>query len=177
MTALEHDDELFGDEPFTAPGKVNRISQQFSAFPVAMLESPAWRVASKSCRLFVDRLAIELSRHAGKDNGALPVTYDDCIEHGICDYQSVRQAQREAEALGFCECTERGRGGNATWRKASLWRVTFLLSKNLEMTHEWSKIKTLAEAKAIAQRARAAKEKKARPKLLRKPNRRQAAAA
>jgi hypothetical protein len=149
-TKIEDDDVEWGI--IKSPKKVNQIAERYAAYPVAMLDSPAFRALSKSGHMFIARLAIELSRHGGKDNGALPVTFQNCIDYGIHP-KSVAPAQREAEALGFCECTERGRGGNADFRTPSLWRVTFLNS-NLKQTHKWRRIKTCAEAKRITKRAR-----------------------
>jgi hypothetical protein len=94
------------------PKRRNKISGQFTARPIEMLESPAYRVLSRSAHMVIARLEIELAHHGGNDNGKLPVTTDDFIEYGM-HRGSVAPAIREAEALGFIRVTERGRGGNA----------------------------------------------------------------
>jgi hypothetical protein len=144
------------------PKKRNRISEQFSARLVSMLESPAWQVTSRPCRMFLDRLEIELAHHGGNDNGKLPLTYQDCIEYGMYR-DSIAPAQREAVALGFAELTQQGRGGNADYNKPNLWRLTYIEGRDRRVpaTHEWRRIKTLEEAERIARAARKDKDPKA----------------
>jgi hypothetical protein len=135
----------------------NRISEAFSVHPVSMLRSPARRVLSRAARQFLDRLEIELCDHGGNDNGRLPLTFDDCVDHGI-HRNAVAPAQREAVKLGFAELTKRGRGGNAEYREPNLWRLTYVHGRGgIEPTHEWRKIVSLEEAEAIARGARKAK--------------------
>jgi hypothetical protein len=81
------------------------------------------------------------------------VTYDDFERYGIHRH-AIGPAIREVVALGFVEITEAGRAGNAEWRKPNLFRLTYRHTK-YESTNEWEKIKTLEEAVAIAQAARA----------------------
>ena len=90
----------------------NRISGQFAARLIEMLESPAYRALSGSAHKVISRIEIELGHHGGNDNGRLPVTTNDFVEYGM-HRTSVAPAIREAEALGFIRVTERGRGGNA----------------------------------------------------------------
>jgi hypothetical protein len=141
--------------------------EQFSAHPIRMLESPAYRVLSRAAHQFMDRLEIELAHHGGNCNGQLMVTYQDLIRYGLSRNQ-IAAAMREAVALGFAELTRKGRGGNADHRNASQWRITYLLSRETfadplasAPTHEWDKIKTLEQAKRIARDARAAKDERA----------------
>jgi len=125
-----------------------------------MLQSPAWRVLSRAARQFLDRLEIEMARHAGH-NKDLPLTYQDLIEYGMTREQ-IPAAMREAQALGFVECTEKGSGGNAEWRKPSLWRLTYRHNHRGDRddpgnfpTHEWEKIGSVDAALAIQREARA----------------------
>jgi hypothetical protein len=83
------------------------------------MESPAFRVLSLSARRVLDRVEIEHAHHGGKDNGALPVTFDDFQRYGIHRH-AVAPAIREVVALGFLEITQQGRAGNAAWRKLDL---------------------------------------------------------
>jgi hypothetical protein len=145
------------DEGIAGRKKRNRINGQFSAHLVEMLESPAWSTLSRGAHQFLSRLEIELAHHGGNDNGKLPLTYANLIDYGMGRDQ-IAPAMREAVALGFAECTKRGRGGNADSRAPSKWRITYAHCISDQPTHEWRKIKTMLEAKAIATAARAAKD-------------------
>jgi hypothetical protein len=138
--------------------KGNKISGQFSGHLIEMLESPAWRVLSQSALRLLFRVEIEHARHGGKDNGALPVSYDDFEAYGI-DRHAIAPAMREVVALGFLEITEAGRAGNAAWRKPNLFRLTYRHVKGAhgDGTHEWRKIATIEQASLIAKAARSAK--------------------
>jgi hypothetical protein len=140
------------------------ISGQFAPRLIEMLESPAHRVLSKSATRVIERIEIELAHHGGKDNGRLAVTLADFERFGI-DRQGISPAIREAVALGFVEVTERGRAGNAEFRRPNLYRLTFRPSKGQsgDGTHEWRKTanhpgatdaENLAAAAAIAKAAR-----------------------
>jgi hypothetical protein len=130
----------------------HKINGAFAPRTIEMLQSPAWRVLSLSARRLLDRIEIELARHGGKDNGALPVTFDNFEDYGI-ERHAIGPAQREAEALGFIGLI-RGAGGNAEFRKPSLFRLTYRPTKRKLETNEWSKIKTETEAKKIAVNSR-----------------------
>lgn len=138
---------------------------QFHARIIEMMESPAYRVLSLSAHRVLDRICIELAHKGGKNNGKLPVTYEQFVEHGI-DRHAIKPAIRELCALGFIEVTEEGRAGNAEWRRPNLFRLTFTYTdKNHPPTHEWKRIPNdLLIAKRIAATARGlvAKSKKRR---------------
>jgi hypothetical protein len=141
----------------------NRISGQWSARLIEMLESPAYRALSLSAHRVISRIEIELGHHGGNDNGKLPVTFNDFVDYGV-DRAAVAPALREAEALGFIRLTERGHGGNSEFRKPNLFGLTFAHGRHAlskPPTHEWRKIKTLEEALEIARTARAAKDSSA----------------
>jgi hypothetical protein len=141
----------------------NQINGQFSVRLVEMQESPAYRAMSRGGHLVVSRVEIELAHHGGNDNGWLPVTHLQFIDYGV-HHQSVAAHIREAEALGFIRVTERGRGGNADHRAPSFFFLTFAHNRDSLKTppsHEWRRIKTMEEAKQIAQNARASKDKRA----------------
>ena len=125
-----------------------------------MLESPAYRALSHSALRVISRVEIELAHH-GKDNGKLPVTYDNFQDYGI-DRHAIGPAIREAVALGFLEITEAGRAGNAEWRTPNLFRITFRHAKGLpgDGTHEWRRIDTKDEAVSTAKAARKMKARK-----------------
>lgn len=141
----------------------NRISGQFSARPIEMLRSPAYRTLSQSAHRVISRIEIELADHGGNDNGRLPVTKQDFVDYGISP-RLVALAVREAEALGFIRITQRGRGGNAEHRQPSLYFLTFALGRESRAqppTNEWRKIESIEAADAIAKDARNAKDSKA----------------
>jgi hypothetical protein len=130
-----------------------QIGEQFSPRLIRMLRSPAWSVASLSCRRVLERIEIELADHGGTDNGKLPVTYDDFQRYGI-DRHAIRPAIREAVALGFLEITEVGRAGNAEWAKPNLFRLTYRETNYAPPTHAWDKITSEVQAKILAAAAR-----------------------
>jgi hypothetical protein len=134
----------------------NQISGQFSTRLIEMLESPPYRVLSRSAHMIISRIEIELAHHGGNDNGRLPVTTDDFVDYGM-HRTSVAPAIREAEALGFIRVTERGRGGNAEHRSPNLFFLTFAHARNSRQhppTHDWRRIKTFEEAEQIGRQAR-----------------------
>jgi hypothetical protein len=145
------------------PKRHNKISGQFAAHPIEMLESPAFRVLSQSAHKVISRIEVELAHHGGNDNGRLPVTTDQFVEYGM-HRSSVAPAIREAEALGFIHVTEHGRGGNAEHRRTNLFYLTFSNwrgSKAEPPPHDWRKVKTVQDAERIAAEARNAKDRSA----------------
>ena len=141
----------------------NRISGQFAARLIEMLESPAYRALSASAHKAISRIEIELGHHGGNDNGRLPVTTNDFVEYGM-HRTSVAPAIREAEALGFIRVTERGRGGNAEYGTPNLFFLTFAQSRDSGKhppTHDWRRFKTLDEAEEAARSARNNKDPRA----------------
>jgi hypothetical protein len=137
----------------------NRINGQFAARRIEMLESPAYRVLSRSGHMIISRVEIELAAHGGNDNGRLPVTTEDFVEYGM-HRTSVAPAIREADALGLIRVTERGRAGNAEHRSPNLFYLTYAHhrdSRKHPPTDEWRSIQTLQEANQIACAARANK--------------------
>jgi hypothetical protein len=134
---------------------------QWSGRLIEMLESPAFRALSLAAHRIIHRVEIELAHHGGKDNGRLPVTFDDFERYGIHRH-SIAPGIREAVALGFLEITQKGRAGNAEWRQPNLFRLTFRPAKGVygsDGSHEWRKIRE-EEALAIATDARKAKSEK-----------------
>jgi hypothetical protein len=135
-----------------------KCDEPFIMLPRSLLESFAWRAASLSCRLAVDRVTIEHLRHAGTQNGNLIVRKVDFIEHGIYN-DGVAPALREACALGFLMMTVRGRAGNAEHRSAHQWALTFIRDKRGKMlSTTWKRFQSLEDAEKVAAEARAAKD-------------------
>jgi hypothetical protein len=126
-----------------------------------LLMSPAWRALSLSARRVLNRLEIEMMSNGGaqSSNGCLIVTYTDFIEYGVRK-DSLGSAIREAVALGLVAITEPGRGGNAAFRKATKYRLTYHRFKiaqdsttTFEPTNEWRQLKTTAEARGAVEAA------------------------
>jgi hypothetical protein len=117
-----------------------------------MFMSPAWRVLSLSARRLLDRIEIEMMSHGGpRSNGRLPVTHSDFIKYGV-RRNSIAAALREVVVLGFLEITVQGRGGNAAYRKASQFRLTYHQFKEdrdgevlYEPTNEWRRFDTVSD--------------------------------
>jgi hypothetical protein len=136
-----------------SPRRKNRIAGQFSARTIEMMESPAYIALGGSARKILDRLEIEHAHHGGNDNGKLPCTYEHFFEYGVHRH-SIAPALRELEALGFIEITERGRAGNAEWRRPHLFRLTYRQVGNAKPTDEWRRVRTQHDADMISRAAR-----------------------
>lgn len=147
----------------------NKISEQFIARPRSMMESPAYRVLTLSAHRILARLEVEQCAHGGTANGKLPVTYDDFERYGIAR-ECVFPAINLCSALGFVEITERGRAGNAEFRKPNLYRLTYLATPFSGPTNEFQRIESDAEAKRIAKRVRAEASRDARRREKQKPS-------
>ena len=133
--------------------KQRKISGQFAPRTIEMLRSPAFRILSLTGRRILDRIEIELASHGGKDNGKLPVTYQNLKDFGICNRTDIARGKRELCALGFVECT-RGYAGNGEFRRPTLFRLTYLPAYGKGPTHEWRQIETVEEAERIAKKVR-----------------------
>jgi len=79
-----------------------RDGGQWTARPIEMLESPAYRVLSKTGHRLLALLEAELARRGGEGNGHLVLTYKDCVGSGI-DRHAIHPALLEVQALGFVE--------------------------------------------------------------------------
>jgi hypothetical protein len=128
----------------------NQITTQWAARSIEMLDSPAYRALGLSEHRALARIEIEFANHAGKDNGRLPVTFDDFAEYGI-RRSSIGPALTALETLGFIQITEHGK-----MAKAAEYRVSnrFLLlsrppQRGLEPPpNKWKRFKTIKEAAA-----------------------------
>jgi len=136
-------------------------SGQWCGRPREMLESAAYRVMSRAGHQVLSRIELELRYHAGKENGRLPVTFQNFVDYGI-SRKCVAPALREIEALGFIEISHHGRGGNADHRSPNLFRLTYEPTKDADPTNEWKKFaagrdadaEMMAEAAKVAEMAR-----------------------
>jgi hypothetical protein len=143
-------------------GRRNRIAGDWSALLAEVLESPPWRVLSRSARLVIDRVRLELCLHGGNASTQLCVTYDDFEKYGVHRH-SIKSGIREAIALGFLCVTRQGRGGNAAYRLPTHYRLTFMNANDATPTHEWRQFRTMAAAKAAARAARSEARRNRKP--------------
>src|SRR5665213_204875 len=89
---------------------------QFVMHTIEMLESAAYRALSVSGHRILARIEIEHGHHGGKENGKLPVRFDDFEEYGISP-KCVAPALREVQALGFDNVTRRGRPSKSDFKR------------------------------------------------------------
>jgi hypothetical protein len=149
--------------------KDNKISGQFAARLIEMMESPAYRVLSLSAHRALSRIEIEWAHHGGQDNGRLPVTFDDFVAYGL-HRTAIGPALVELEALGFIVVTDQGKMAHAAdYRRPKKFLLTSRpVPKGADPLHNWKRITTMEEAQAIAESARKLSgEKKKEP--VRKP--------
>jgi hypothetical protein len=151
--------------------KHNKISGQFSARLIEMMESPAFRVLSLSAHRALSRIEIELAHHGGQDNGQLPVTFDDFERYGLHRH-AIGPALAELEALGFIVITEKGKMARAAdYRRPNKFLLTSRpVNKGADQLHKWKRFKTMEEAEAVAEASRKASGEKKKPPV-RKPHR------
>ena len=136
-------------------GRHNKISGQFAARLIEMLESPAYRVLSLSAHRVLSRIEIEWAHHGGQDNGQLPVTFDNFADYGV-HRASIGPALAELEALGFIMITEKGKKARAAdYRRPNKFLLTSRpVSKGADQLPKWKRFKTMEEAEAAAESAR-----------------------
>jgi len=125
-------------------------SGQWCGRPREMLESAAYRVLSRAAHLALSRIELELRYHGGKDNGCLPVTFEDFVAYGV-NRDSIAPALRELQALGFVEITQHGRGGNAEHRAPNLFRLTYEPIKDAPPANEWKRFAVGADSNTDAE--------------------------
>jgi hypothetical protein len=140
----------------------NAITGQWSARPIEMQRSYAWRVLSRAAHQCLSRIEIELADHGGNDIDELPVTFDDFEEYGV-HRGAICPALEELEALGFIDITQRGVAARATDnRRPNKFRLlTRPWEKQGGPRPRWERFKRWEGAEAAAEEARrsAAKEK------------------
>jgi hypothetical protein len=110
----------------------------------------------------MSRIEIELRHHGGRDNGKLPVTFQDFVDYGI-HKDSVAPALRELEAIGIIRI-QHGRAGNAEHRTPNLFFLTFANERDGKRNpppHDWRKVETIEQADELVRTARAAKNPRA----------------
>jgi hypothetical protein len=136
--------------------KRNTITGQWSARPIEMQRSYAYRVLSRAAHQCLSRIEIELADHGGNDIDALPVTFNDFADYGV-HRSAIAPALADLEALGFIDITERGVAARAAdYRRHNKFR---LLTRPWEKRGasyrpRWERFETLEQALAVADAAR-----------------------
>jgi hypothetical protein len=139
------------------PYRGTYLRKPFSWRSIEMQRSPAYLALSLSARKVLDRLEIEFAKHGGNplENGNLPCTYEHFKEYGIGENQ-VGPAIKEVVALGFIRTTSPGSAGNAGYREAARYLLTYRhAGSDKRIEDGWKRIKTMEEAETIAKSARA----------------------
>lgn len=133
---------------------MTNLQEQYIKFPRKFLESHALRVLNINERRALDRILIEHQRHSGFVNDGLPVTRNDFVAAGVHP-RHYTSTLRVLEELGIIECTRRMMG-TSSGRLPNLWRPTFLPTTPTgnNATHDYTRLTTIAEAKAAADAVR-----------------------
>lgn len=121
-----------------SPPKFNKIAAQFIAHKREMRLSPAWKALRSNDKLVLERLEEEHMAHAGTTD-ALPVTFSDFEEWGI-RRAAIAESIARVEALGFVECTDRGRASRAEHRFPAKYRLTYAHGPKVRVTDDWEKV-------------------------------------
>jgi hypothetical protein len=100
--------------------------EPFVCLTLQLIESDAVRTLSNAETKILFRLIAEHMKHAGRDNGRLPCTYDDFVRYGV-RRKSIRPALESLEKRGLIRRVRKGhlvpgREGGAP----SLFLLTFL---------------------------------------------------
>ncbi len=127
-----------------------------------ILISPAWRALTLNARRLIDRILLEHMAHAGTQNGALRITYDDFVIAGLPSRNAVAQAIRLTETLGLVDVPLRGRRSYGGGHIASEYELTWLPRWNGERaSNRWKQVTSADHAARIVRLARVARANKA----------------
>jgi hypothetical protein len=94
-------------------------------FTLDVFQSDAWSAMPLCARRVVERVMIEHMQHGGKDNGSLPVTYDDFQAYGI-RRASIKQGISISQELGWIDIVQPGLRGHGIARRATRYGLTWL---------------------------------------------------
>jgi hypothetical protein len=87
--------------------------------------SEAWRRRSDDLKILLELLENENMRHAGRENGALLVLYDDLVKAGI-RRANIAATIKEGETLRLIEAQRQGKQLNTGRREPTRYRLTYL---------------------------------------------------
>jgi hypothetical protein len=126
--------------------KNRKHAEPFIKLPLKLLTSRAWHALGPNAKRLIEFLMIEHLRHGGRRNGHLLAPRRQ-LEEGISEHL-VSGAIKEAEALGFVDCT-RGVG-----RCPSVYTLTWLpLSDGSEPSNRYLECDDAAAAVMAARKA------------------------
>jgi hypothetical protein len=133
---------------------MTRLTEQYVRIPRRLLESPVLQVLNANEWRALRRILIEHQQHSGFVNGGLVVTTSDFEAAGV-QRKHVGHTWRVLEALGIIQCT-RCMQGTSSGRLPNCYRPTFLPTtpRANDATHEYTRFKTVAEARLAAEAAR-----------------------
>jgi hypothetical protein len=130
---------------------------------LCLIESAAMVQLTLAAHRVLLRLEIELLRHAGKNNGAVIVTYNDFVAFGI-HRDAIAPAIRLLVNVGLVAITDRG------WRAAehgrpAKYRLTYLPAYGKPPTDEWkayvpNQKATAGNGKTLPQKTKVSPEKR-----------------
>ena len=154
-TEPEDDGIPFGPpEVEPAPVRRNQITGKYAAQPIALLKSAPFRVLNNAERKMFTRIEIEYSDHYGRDNGKLPVTFDQFEEYGI-RRQLIARSRRALVALGIVTFEQGHAAKEDGDRSPNLFGLTHRPVGDAEPANDWSRIgDDMAEAERVASTAR-----------------------
>ena len=135
--------------------RYNQISGRFAAQPISLLKSAPYRVLNNSERKMFARIEIEYSDHGGRDNGRLPVTFDQFEEYGI-RRQLIAPSRRALVALGIITFDQGHAAAELGERRPNLFGLTHRPVGEAAPTNDWRRIgdDDMAEAERVATEAR-----------------------
>lgn len=111
--------------------------EAFTWYTREMMESAAFRSLSRAALQCLHRIMIEHMAHAGRENGALVVTYENFADYGA-RRSSIAKAIRELEAAGFLAETLRGGLAFGIAKMPSRYRLTWIGDRDgKRATDEW----------------------------------------
>jgi hypothetical protein len=120
--------------------KLVQLPTPFTAIPVEVMRSPAFRTLGIHARRLLDALLVEYTAHGQRENGRLPMPYDQLEREWHIPRRKIRGAIAELDKRGLVRRTAIGSGNRRTGdRQPSLYRLTFLgsLPDRMDPTNEW----------------------------------------
>jgi len=101
-----------------------------------LMESPAWGALTLAAIRVLERLEIELMKHAGKNNGRLIVTYDQFVEYGV-RRMSIASAIKLLVDVGLLEVPRKGWRSAGRDRRPAMYRITYYAANGEPASDEW----------------------------------------